>query len=215
VIHLLGNMWFLFLFGGSVEGKLGHKWMATIYFACLLVSDLAQYLFAPQYSFAIGASGAVGGMIGAYWFLFSRAQVDFLVMVFLRPRVIPLTVNWIIAFLFGWDVMMWFLEKYLHVDNHVANSAHIGGLICGVLCGLLLRLFTHVTLDGEDMYTRWVVGRLRRKASAAYFAEKAAPKLPDEAPARAAIPSWDDSGVPERIPLDPETPAQQSEVSES
>jgi membrane associated rhomboid family serine protease len=207
VIHLLGNMWFLFLFGGSVEGKLGHKWMAAIYSVCLLASDLAQYLLAPKYLLCIGASGAVGGMIGAYWFLFSRAQVEFFYwFAFFWYGTVALSVHFAVIYLFGWDVLMWWLERYYHVGNNVANSAHLGGVVSGVVCGFLLRRFTHVILDGDDMYTRFVVWRLKRKAADAFFEERKAPRPP--APeVKPVVPVWDHSDVPERIPLSMDGPA--------
>lgn len=160
--HLAGNMWFLFLFGSSVESKLGHLWMGVSYLACLLISDLAQYFFSPsEYVIALGASGAVGGVIGAYWFLFSRCEVEFLYWFgwWWYGRV-WLGVHWAVIWLFGWDVFWWVMEKKYGMNTGVAHSAHLGGLIVGVLCGLLIRKFSYVTLDGDDMLTRFTVWRL-------------------------------------------------------
>lgn len=166
ILHLVGNMWFLFLFGSSVEGKLGHGWMTGLYAACLFLSDLAQYLFAPNpFLVAIGASGAIGGLIGAYWFLFSRTEVEFFYWIgwFWHGKV-WLKVHWAVAYLFGWDLLMWFIESRMHVNGGVANSAHLGGFACGFVSGLLIRRFSHVILDGDDIYTRVMVWWLKSKA---------------------------------------------------
>jgi len=162
IVHLAGNMWFLFLFGSSVEGKLGHLWMGVTYLACLLVSDFAQHFLSPSaYELALGASGAVGGVIGAYWFLFSRCEVEFFYWLgwWWHGRV-WLGVHWAVVWLFGWDALWWVLALKYGADTGVAHSAHLGGLICGFLCGLLIRKYSYVKLDGDDMLTRFTVWRL-------------------------------------------------------
>jgi len=212
ILHLLGNMWFLFLFGGSVEGKLGHHWMAAIYGVCLFMSHIAAHLFAPgTHAMSFGASGAVGGMVGAYWFLFSRAKVDFAYLfAFWIYGVMTLAVHWAVMWLFGWDVVMWILSKYYHIDSGVSHSAHLGGVMCGLFCGFLLRRFTHIVLDGDDMYTRTIMWWRRRIARKAYFDRQPPPGSSAidahqiEAPrptASFAPPVSEDSSVPERIPF--------------
>ena len=166
--HLLGNMWFLFLFGGAVEGKLGHVRMGLTYLVCLMLADLAQHLFDYKFLICIGASGAVGGMVGAYWFLFCRAQIDFFYWIFISwYGSAALTVHWAVAWLLGWDLVMWLFSFSL--KSHVVHSTLLAGLISGLLCGLALRQFTHMTLDGEDMLTRFVIWRARRKRGVAYL----------------------------------------------
>lgn len=182
IFHLLGNMWFLFLFGSSVEGKLGHAWMACTYLICLVVSDLAQYLFSPvSYVVALGASGAVGGVIGAYWFLFSRCKVEFFYWLawFYAGRV-WLNVFWAIVWLFAWDVFWWVIGLKYGIHTGVANSAHLGGLACGLVCGAGVRRFGHVTLDGDDMYTRVVVWWIKRRARGQAGADPSAYARPRE-----------------------------------
>jgi len=217
VLHLLGNMWFLFLFGSSVEGKLGHHWMAAIYGVCLLMSDAAQHIFSPaNYLLGFGASGAVGGMVGAYWFLFSRAKVEFFYLfTFWIYGTMSLAVHWAVVWLFGWDIVMWVLEKYYHVESSVAHSAHLGGVVCGLLCGFLLRRFTHVILDGDDIYTRTVVWWRKREARKSYADRMNRPSIIDQhrfeppgppPPERATLALDEDPSVPERIPFPTEEP---------
>lgn len=166
ILHLAGNMWFLFLFGSSVEGKLGHPQMGATYLAGLLVSDLVQHFLAPgDFILVIGASGAVGAIVGTYWFLFSRGQVQFFYWLFtLWLGTFWTSVNWAVIYLFGWDALMWFLQSKYDIGSDIAHGAHLGGLACGFLLGLLLRQFSYVTLDGDDMLTRIVVWNMRRRA---------------------------------------------------
>jgi membrane associated rhomboid family serine protease len=165
IFHLLGNMWFLFLFGSSVEGKLGHHWMALTYFVCMITSDLSQQLSFSHYVISLGASGAVGGIIGAYWFLFSQSQINFFYWIgWFWYGEMWLGVYWAVAWLFGWDLLWWIVEWKYQMNNGIAHGAHLGGLISGLLCGFLLRRFAHVTLDGDDMYTRFMMWRLKRNA---------------------------------------------------
>ncbi len=173
LFHLLGNMWFLFLFGSAVEGKLGHLWMSVLYALCLLLSDAAQHFLSPvQYEFCIGASGAVGGLAGAFWFLFSRAKVVFFYWIFfIYVGTVSVSVTWTMLYLFGFDAL-WFM---LGTPTGVAHGAHLGGLVSGVLCGLVLRHSGYVTLDGEDMLTRFVIWRGRRKWAALSRSEAGTP----------------------------------------
>jgi membrane associated rhomboid family serine protease len=186
-LHLLGNMWFLFLFGSSVEGKLGHVWMAVTYTFCLLVSDLVAHVLGPSYyEVSLGASGAVGGVVGTYWFLFSRAEVEFAYFVLLLKGgagTVWLGIHWAVAWIFGWDFIWWLLEWTGYVQTGISHSAHLGGLVTGLCCGLLLRHFGHITLDGDDMYTRVVAWWLKRHGrSGPERSRTPAPPIPEVAP---------------------------------
>ena len=206
-LHLLGNMWFLFLFGSSVEGKLGHLQMGAAYLAGLQVSDLTQHFLAPgDFVFCIGASGAVGAIVGAYWFLFSRSEVQFFYWIFtFWVGTFWTKVHWSVLYLFGWDALMWFLQKKYGVESGIAHGAHLGGLACGFLIGLLLRQFSYVTLDGDDMVTRFTVWKLRRRALASPPADRRFGALPPDANSPAPQPPLHKPKAPEGpsvLPLD-------------
>ena len=74
--HLIGNMWFLWIFGGSVEEQFGHASYLLFYLICGLVAGMAQvaFTFASDLP-GIGASGAIAGVLGAYLLLFPRAKI--------------------------------------------------------------------------------------------------------------------------------------------
>jgi membrane associated rhomboid family serine protease len=73
LLHLLGNMFFLYMFGDNVEDRLGAFRFLLLYFACGLAASMAQYLSGPDSTVPmIGASGAISGVVGAYMVFFPR-----------------------------------------------------------------------------------------------------------------------------------------------
>jgi membrane associated rhomboid family serine protease len=141
-LHLAGNMLFLWIFGGNVEDRLGHLGFLVFYLSCGLLAGAAQVFAAPTSPIPmIGASGAIAGVLGAYFMLFPRSRV--------------LTLFW---FVFWWRVYpvhavfflgVWFLMQLLSLpqaasgggaaaSGGVAFAAHVGGFIAGLL---LVRVF--------------------------------------------------------------------------
>ena len=131
-LHIIGNMWFLWVFGGAVEDTLGSAGYLAFYIICGLAAGVTQTLFSwgspiPM----IGASGAISGVMGAYLILYPRSKVLTLV---------PLIIFW-----FTWRlpalVMIgyWFLIQFLSgmaslgmaQQGGVAFWAHVGGFLLG------------------------------------------------------------------------------------
>lgn len=133
--HLIGNMWFLMLFGDNVEDAMGPVRFALFYVLCGLAAAGAQMLANPSSPVPmVGASGAIGGVMGAYAFLFPRAPVHMLVFFgfFITRIVVP-------AFLMlGYWFLLQFLGLLMPGDGGVAFWAHIGGFLAGIG---LLKLF--------------------------------------------------------------------------
>ena len=131
-IHILLNMLMLWVLGDNIEAVLGRIRFIVFYFFCGFVAALFQISSDPS-SVApmVGASGAISGVIGAYFLLFPRNRLTFLLIV------IPITAPaWVI--LGGWFV----LQLYLVVSGsspEIALWAHIGGFICGLLVITLLK----------------------------------------------------------------------------
>ena len=139
--HLLGNMLYLHIFGDNIEDRLGHRRFLLFYLVCGVLSFLAQVAFQP-YSMVpnVGASGAIAGLLGAYFLLFPRARVLTLVpLLFVFPLVeIP-------AFFF---LGIWFLIQFLSGASTIGRTsalaggvawwAHIGGFLAGMLLLKLL-----------------------------------------------------------------------------
>ena len=131
--HIIGNMWFLYIFGDNVESILGHVKFFMFYLACGIGAALAQFFVEPASQVPmIGASGAVAGVLGAYMIRFPKARVHVLavIIIFITTFVVPAQIV----------LGLWFLMQLsgglgsLGVDTTggVAWFAHIGGFIIGV-----------------------------------------------------------------------------------
>jgi membrane associated rhomboid family serine protease len=136
--HLLGNMLYLYIFGRNVENVLGRGRYLMFYLLCGAVSFLAQIAFQPQSMVPnIGASGAIAGVLGAYFVLFPRARVLTLIPLFFFFPVVEIPAFFFLGF--------WFLMQFLSgataigsgaaLAGGVAWWAHVGGFLAG--CALL------------------------------------------------------------------------------
>lgn len=130
ILHLAGNMLFLWIFGDNVEDFLGHAEYLLFYLICGIGAGLAHTLTNLSSTVpALGASGAISGVMGAYMVLYPRSRILTLVFIFLVP--IPAII------ILGW----WFLLQFLgglgsvgaHTSGGVAWWAHIGGFVMGML----------------------------------------------------------------------------------
>ncbi len=133
VMHLLGNMWFLWVFGDNVEDRLGRTSFLAFYLACGIAAAASQVAFEPTSQLPmIGASGAVAGVLGAYLRLYPRARVSAL---------FPLLFFWFfrevsaLFFLGGWFVLQ--VGSSLLGLSGVAWWAHIAGFLVGLVLSLL------------------------------------------------------------------------------
>jgi membrane associated rhomboid family serine protease len=138
--HLLGNMLFLWIFGDNVEDRLGHFRYLLFYILCGYAATFAYAFFSLGSTVpAIGASGAISGVLGAYLVLFPRARIVTLVWLFIFVRFIEIPV---MVYLPLWFLMQFFSGvSSLGAEpaaGGVAWFAHIGGFISGPLLLLLL-----------------------------------------------------------------------------
>jgi membrane associated rhomboid family serine protease len=138
IAHLIGNMLFLFVFGDNIEDKFGRIKYVLIYIGWGLAAALAHSFYAMSTGGgeipAIGASGAVSGVLGAYLVLFPRAKIFTVIAAFFITTVrIPA-----IAYIPFWFVMQVILSL-INPLGGVAYVAHIGGFLAGLLTGYLLK----------------------------------------------------------------------------
>src|SRR5262249_46343544 len=118
--HLLGNMLFLMIFGDNVEDALGHVRYLAFFVACSFASDLAYFLSSAHSTVpAVGASGAISGVIAAYLMIRPCAKVEVLFVVI--P--VALSAYWVI----GLFVLAQVWNVVTHTQDGVAYWAHIGG----------------------------------------------------------------------------------------
>jgi membrane associated rhomboid family serine protease len=132
-MHLVGNMWFLWLFGDNVEEALGPVRYVIFYAVVGTVGALAQIFTMPASTVPmIGASGCVAGILGAYAMLYPHARVSTLIM-------IPLL--WPVILVRAWIFLgLWFVGQFmLPTGSGVAWMAHVGGFLAGVGLARLLR----------------------------------------------------------------------------
>ncbi len=135
-LHLLGNMWFLWVFGNNVEDAMGHTRFAVFYLLCGLAAAAAQVIVDPGSPVPmVGASGAISGVMGAYAILYPTVRIRTLVvLVILFFR---LTVP-------AWVMLgYWFLLQMLGAGvgqmGGVAFWAHVGGFLAGAVLIFLFK----------------------------------------------------------------------------
>jgi membrane associated rhomboid family serine protease len=131
--HLIGNMWFLWIFGDNVEDSMGHVRFVVFYLLCGLAAAGAQMLAAPSSIVPmVGASGAIGGVMGAYALLYPRAHVHMFIFLGFYMTTIAVPAIYMLGY--------WFLLQLLSglpglsggQLGGVAFWAHVGGFLAGL-----------------------------------------------------------------------------------
>jgi membrane associated rhomboid family serine protease len=136
--HVLGNMWFLYIFGDNVEDHLGHFKYLVFYIASGLLAMATQVSISPHSTVpTVGASGAIAGVLGAYFLLYPRARVLtwFFIFVIYLPAWIVLGEWIVIQFLNGTAVLSMAPDSDM---GGVAFWAHVGGFVAGMA---MIKLF--------------------------------------------------------------------------
>jgi membrane associated rhomboid family serine protease len=151
-LHLLGNLWFLWVFGRSVEDSMGPLRFITFYLLCGLAAAGLQIAFAPASSIPmVGASGAIGGVMGAYLILYPKVRVNMLIFLFIfittiRIPAMFMLIYWLLVQLFGG------LASIGNDFGGVAFWAHIGGFVAGAA---IVWLFVKPELLHRHTYYGW------------------------------------------------------------
>lgn len=147
-MHIIGNMWFLWIFGDNLEDRMGRFRFLAFYLLCGVIAAAAQVIATPD-SMApmVGASGAIAGVLGGYILLYPTARVRclWILFVFITTVRIP---AWIL-------LGVWFLSQFLTpLDSGVAWVAHVGGFLGGLL---LVKLFVRSPprLERPPAYAVW------------------------------------------------------------
>ena len=133
-MHVLGNMWFLFIFGDNIEDYLGHFKYLVFYILSGLIAMFTQVAIYPHSNLpTVGASGAIAGVLGAYFILYPRARVLtwFFIFVFYIPAWIMLGYWFVLQFFAGAATLS--MARPGHDVGGVAVWAHVGGFVAGVL----------------------------------------------------------------------------------
>jgi membrane associated rhomboid family serine protease len=127
-MHLLGNMYLLFILGDNVEDVLGHFWFLMFYLACAVTAGVTQAVIEPDPSVPmVGASGAIAGVIAAYLILFRRARLTFMVLLWqFKPPAYVWIGIWILIQVAG-------AEFDAEGKLGIAWYTHIGGFVAGLI----------------------------------------------------------------------------------
>lgn len=135
--HVLGNMWFLWIYGKNMEDALGHLKYLLFYLLCGLAAGVVHVFFNPYSTVpTVGASGAIAGVMGAYLVTFPRARIVTLIpiFVFFTTMEIPAAILLIYWFVIQFFSGMGSMEGYSEASRGgVAWFAHVGGFLAGIL----------------------------------------------------------------------------------
>ena len=144
LMHIIGNMWFLYIFGDKVESILGHVRFLLFYLFCGIGAAVAQFLIQPDSTTPmVGASGAIAGVLGAYMIKFPKARVHVLAVIFIFITTIVVPAQLVLG--------LWFLMQLsgglgslgFDTTGGIAWFAHIGGFIVGIST---LRIFQTINI---------------------------------------------------------------------
>jgi len=138
-LHLIGNMLYLWIFGNNVEDRMGHRRYLLFYLLCGTLAALAQVsLFPSSTTPMIGASGAIAGVLGAYFLLFPKARILAAIPIWIFIRIVEVPAIFFLGF--------WFLIQAFRSWGALAGGAAGGGVAWwahagGFLAGGILVLF--------------------------------------------------------------------------
>ncbi len=140
--HLLGNMWYLFVFGDNVEDRAGRVPFLAFYLFCGLAAGATHYALSPASKLpTVGASGAIAGVLGAYAVTWPKARVLTIIPIFYFIHFAELPALIVLGFWFVIQLLMGTASLGVAFDHGgTAYWAHIGGFVTGALLALLLPL---------------------------------------------------------------------------
>jgi membrane associated rhomboid family serine protease len=139
-LHLLGNLWYLWIFGDNIEGSFGRFRFLLFYLACGVVAAFTQISAGPESAIPmIGASGAISGVLGAYMVLLPFGRVLTLIGIFPFIRLVQLPAVVLLGFWFVLQFIAGAIES--GEMGGVAYWAHLGGFIAGALIAWVLKQF--------------------------------------------------------------------------
>jgi membrane associated rhomboid family serine protease len=161
-MHVLGNMWFLWIFGNNIEDSMGRLRYAVFYLACGVAAALSQVVLNPESPIPmVGASGAISGVMGAYLVLYPRVRVYCLVPIGIFPISIALPAWTMLIYWTGIQLVSGLIGMMGAQDEGgVAFGAHVGGFLAGVL---LIKLFARPHDVAAHKSQHWQPRRLAAK----------------------------------------------------
>lgn len=160
-MHLIGNMLYLWIFGDNVEHAMGHGRFLVFYLLCGLAAALTHAALSnsPEIPM-IGASGAISGVLGAYFLLYPKANVRVLIWIAFYVSLLNIPAFWVLGFWFVKDLLLGLVSMNA-TGGGVAFWAHVGGFIAGMV---LVKLF--IKNDEHILHAResgpWEMKRIKK-----------------------------------------------------
>lgn len=171
LLHLAGNMLFLYIFGDNMEDEMGHLPFFVFYVLTGLAAGMLQVVTDPFSSVpTIGASGAIAGVMGGYLLLFPKAKVDILIIFLVFFRILPIPAWIMLALWFGMQFLGGIASS--GAEGGVAYWAHAGGFIAGFVGTVPLWL-----RRGGPQHWNRTEGRPPHPDATYRFAESRIPKI--------------------------------------
>jgi rhomboid family protein len=141
-LHILSNMWFLFIFGDNVEGALKPVGFVLLFLLAGIMGNFLQYAMMPHSTIPmLGASGAIAGVLGCYYVLFPHARVRTLLFLFFFVTIIDISAPIMLGY--------WFILQLISGAGSLAQTssdqggiaffAHVAGFIVGLIVGILVK----------------------------------------------------------------------------
>jgi membrane associated rhomboid family serine protease len=170
-MHLLGNMWFLYLVGDNVENRVGPFKYAVAYLLCGLAGSYSHYLFFMDSNVpSIGASGAIFGVMGMYLFLMPRNRMKVFYFIFILIGTVSIPAYWFIGIYAALELLYSRMSLTSGIESGIGHLAHAGGFVAGAFMAVLYASLGLIPATGEELW-------------ALLFA-------PEEAPPARRRPSW-------------------------
>lgn len=141
LMHFIGNMLFLWVFGDNIEATFGHVKYLLFYLVAGVLATLSHYAIDPSSQTPlVGASGAISGVMGAYLVLYPRNRIRTL-LIYILITVIELRAVWLLLIWFALQAIQGLLSIGVSHEVSTAFFAHIGGFVVGAIVGLAVRPF--------------------------------------------------------------------------
>lgn len=132
--HFIGNMWALWLFGDNVEDRMGPFRFFCFYVSAGITGGLVHLYSEPTLAIpTIGASGAIAGVMGAYFMMYPSSRIVTLIPLFFIPMFVEIPALLYLAIWLISQVYSFLINHQLRIVSNIAWSAHIGGFVAGML----------------------------------------------------------------------------------
>lgn len=140
-LHIISNMWFLWVFGDNVEDHLTPIFALLLYITAGIAGNLAQYFLMPDSPIPmLGASGAVAGILGCYYVLFPHSKIRTLVFIFFFVTIIEISAPIMLGYWFILQLISGAVSLPFSGDQGgIAFWAHVAGFIVGIIFGIFFK----------------------------------------------------------------------------